>query len=167
METRLTQFPCPKCGLYYTPQLTLKNKALLVCPYHGLYETSIQKSLSFRKYCSEIASKPNRSPFYYTTTEKKVKNILDSIGIVYFHNVGIELDKHRYYLDFYLPEYNIVLSVNPSIWHKLWNRDKSDNTKYSLLKKYKFNILILTDKELKMSSAKLKEYIMKKLCKEG
>jgi len=140
---------------------------MMICNEHGLFEVDIKKSLNFRKYCSELGSKPNRSPFYYTSLEEKTKKALDKLKIVYFHNVGIELEGHKYYLDFYLPLYNTVIGVNPSIWHKIGDRDKSDKIKYELLEQYGFNILLLEDEELKLSITKLADYIIKSITEKS
>jgi len=161
-ETKLTSFPCPKCGKEYVPQITLKSKAMMICPEHGLFERDIKRSLSFRKFCSKLGSKPNRSPFYYTSPERRIKKLLDELKIVYFHNVGIEVNGRKYWLDFYIPPYTI-LSINPGIWHKLWNREESDRIKYLTLKEKGFPVVIADDKILKMKDEELKEWLKETL----
>jgi len=147
-ELELTKFPCPKCGVYYTPEQILKTKAIMKCKEHGLFEIDINRSLNFRRFCSEIASKPNRSPFYYSSTELKIKKALEILKKIFFHNVGIELNNRKYWLDFLVLNPISILSVNPSVWHKLWNREKSDKIKYQELIKLNIPVIVLEDKIL-------------------
>jgi len=161
-KINLTSFPCPKCGQFFMPQITLKSKAMMICPEHGLFETDIKRSLNFRKFCSKIASKPNRSPFYYSSSELKVKRALDDLKEKYFHNVGLEINHKKYWLDFLvLP--GKILSVNPSVWHKLWNREKSDNTKYYNLKLLGLDVIIIDDEILKLKHEELVKWIQAQL----
>jgi len=132
---------------------------MMICPEHGLFEIDIKRSLYFRKFCSEIASKPNRSPFYYTSTEAKVKKALDMINKIYFHNVGIELNGHKYWLDFLVVNPVSILAVNPSVWHKLWNREASDKIKYNELNKLNIPVIILDDRILKKKVEELAKWL--------
>jgi len=162
-RTRLTKFPCPKCGVYYEPEATLKTKAIMKCTEHGLFEIDINRSLNFRKFCSKIASKPNRSPFYYTTSELRIKEALDKLNIKYFHNVGVEINGHKYWLDFYLPFYNVWISCDPSVWHKLWNRQSSDINKARSVVELGIKALPVKDEQLKLNSKELTAWLKKAL----
>jgi len=139
--TRMTEFPCPICGKYYPPYLvTTTGISKCECPEHGLFETNNKISKNFRRFCSRLGSKPNRSPTYYTSSEKKIKDYLDKKykeGLDYWHNVRIQYinNDHRSYfwLDFVVPEKKIVLECSPSIWHTRWNRNGADNRKKTLI----------------------------------
>jgi len=149
--TELSKYPCPACGEYNKPyMINSKGKAIMFCKKHGTYETSIKVSKHFRKICSKIGRKPNRSQTYYTSLEKQVKSELDKKGLIegidYIHNVRIR-DPNRkgvyFWLDFYLPRIGLVIECSPSLWHQRWSRDKSDSRKISLLESYGLKVLIV------------------------
>lgn len=119
------------------------------------YEASIKRSFSFRKLSSKLGSKPNRSPFYYTGPERKVKNSLARLGEIFFHNVGIQVGKKRYWLDFLLPFKRTVISVSPSMWHEKIGRGEADKLKYNLLSELGFNVIVLGDNEIQLYWRKL------------
>ena len=151
--TRLTEFPCPVCGRYHPPEAVLKTKAIMRCPEHGLYEIDINRSLNFRKFCSEVASKDNRSPTYYTPQEQLVKECLEELGyiegVTFFHNARVRNGKRYYWLDFILPVEKIVIEVSPSVWHRMWNRNESDRVKYEFLESLGLRVIELTDETLR------------------
>lgn len=156
MKTRRTKFPCPSCGIYYEPQTVTKGKSFMLCKEHGIFETDNKKSLSFRKFCSKLGSKPNRSQGYYTSGEERIRQYLLRRGLIegydFIHNARIynEDTKSYYWIDFYLPRYKtpIFICYNPDVWHKLWNRSKSDKIKIDFLKKLG-KVVILKDKIMK------------------
>lgn len=141
IQTELISYPCPVCGQYYLPQYhETCGKAVMVCPKDGLFKTSVAVSLNFRKFCKKLGSAPNRSPTYYTSHEALVKKVLLDQGmregLDFWHNVRVQ-NRHSegkakivtYWLDFVIPSWNTVLEVSPTIWHKMWARDKSDERK--------------------------------------
>ncbi len=160
VRTELVKYPCPKCGIYYEPEFHMSGYAYMECKEHGLFKTSVKVSKNFRKFCSKIAKKPNRSPYYYTSTEKKVKDILDKAkyieGIDYLHNVRIKDTTRKtkkggpiyYWLDFYIPKEELVISVNPTIWHRMWQREKSDNKKIKFLESLGLKVISIDEKSL-------------------
>ncbi|MHA1290750.1 MAG: hypothetical protein ACTSPB_25480, partial [Candidatus Thorarchaeota archaeon] len=135
------KYPCPKCGVYYLPYKHEDGYAYMCCPADGVFRTSIRVSFNFRKFCSKIASKPNRDPSYYTPGENKIRKLLIDKGLKegkdFHHNYKFEIvannRKRHYWVDFYLKDYGVVLEYSPSIWHRMWNREKSDRMKYKLL----------------------------------
>jgi len=138
METKLTKFPCPKCGTYNEPYLVnSKGIAMMKCDTHGLYETSVDVSKDFRIFCSKVAKKHTRSQGYFTSGEKKIRKILLNLGlregIDYMHNVRVKNGRTYYWLDFYFPKLDLSLPYNPKIWHSLWNRAESDKRKHKFL----------------------------------
>ena len=171
IETELTRFPCPTCGKYYIPYMSKKDgKALLECEEHGLYETSIAVSKNFRKFCSRIARKPNRSPIYFTSVEGKLRNILDELdlieGLDYFHNsrIGFTNTNKRkvyYWLDFVIPAFKLIIECSPVVWHKLWRREISDKRKQELIEQLGWKYISLNEKEINKN--KLLEIFKRKL----
>jgi len=147
-------YPCPKCGKYFLPYKHENGYAYMKCPVHGEFRTSIRVSFNFRKFCSEVASKPNRDPSYYTPGENTIRRKLVAKGLIenkdFFHNYRILAtnngQKHYYWLDFYLPSFGVAIEYSPSVWHCLWNRRASDNLKYSLLSKMGIQVYELTEK---------------------
>jgi len=162
VPTEMTEFPCPICGKYFKPYMTRKDgKALCECPEHGLYQTSIAVSKQFRMFCSKIASKPNRSQSYYTSLEKKVKQILDKLGyragVDYIHNCLIPNGRHKYYVDFYLPMLRLVIECNGSVWHNLWARRDSDKRKREFLESLNLKYIEIDEKTYKTIEDILKQ----------
>jgi len=147
------EYPCPKCGIYFKPFKHDNGRAYMICKEHGEYNTSILVSFNFRGFCSRIAKKPNRSPYYYTSEEKKVRKMLIDKGfkegIDFHHNFQMINGKHHYYLDFYLPKNKISLEASPALWHELWGRKESDDRKYKFLKSKGITVIELTDKNEK------------------
>lgn len=159
VETVFTKFPCPKCGVYYEPYLTRHDgKAMLECPEHGLFETSIATSKHFRTFCAKLGSAPNRSPTYYTSSEDKIRkyllhwNLIE--GLDFMHNCRIgpfvnENNRKMYYwCDFVVPKYKLVIECSPSIWHTRWNRQGADDRKKEHLAKLGWKMSSLDEKEL-------------------
>jgi len=152
IETKLTQFPCPICGQYFVPYLSRKDgKAMCECPKDGLFETSIGVSKNFRKFCSRIARKPNRSPVYYTSMEYKIKKILENLGLIegldFWHNVRVKFNEKYYtWLDFYIPRKNLIIRASPSIWHVRWSRGDADDRIRKFLESKSLLVLDITEK---------------------
>lgn len=158
VPTELVSYPCPTCGNYYLPEYHQKDgKAVMKCLEHGIFKTSVAVSLNFRKFCSVVGSKPNRSPSYYSTSEAKVKRYLERRklieGIDFFHNSRIKCKLNgriRYFwLDFILPKLNLVIEASPRIWHKMWNREEADARKRTLLKAMNLDLIELDEKDLR------------------
>lgn len=154
IETRLTKFPCPICGIYTEPYMVTKTGiSMMECKEHGLYQTSNKVSKNFRKFCSKIASHPNRSQSYYTPLEAKVRDILlgagYKIGKDFIHNCLFRNCKSIYFVDFYLPREDLILECSPKIWHSLWNRRASDEKKYKFLSDLGLKVVEVDEKNYK------------------
>lgn len=157
VPTQFTRFPCPKCGVYYVPYMTKKDgKALLECPTHGLFETSIAVSKNFRKFCSKLGSAPNRDPHYYTSSEKRIKRYLEARDLVegldFTHNTRIETkvdEKKRYFWpDFIVHSKKLIIGASPHIWHKMWSRNNADERFTEYMKTISWEVINLDEKDL-------------------
>ena len=169
-KTEIVKFPCPKCGIYYEPSAQVGGYAFLNCPTHGLFKTSNAVSLNFRKFCSKLGSAPNRNPGYYTSEEEKVKRYLMKVGevegITFFHNARIQGvnekgNKVFYWLDFVIPLKRIAIECNPSIWHKMWNREGADLRKESILSLLGVTLIEMTEDDVRTISLKKKKWSTK------
>ena len=164
IETTEVKYPCPRCGTYTKAEfIDKKGYAYCLCPNcKTQYKTSTRISINFRKFCSKIASEPNRSQLHYSSLEKKVKKILDKFGyregIDYIHNVAMRNGRSIYYIDFYIPRENKVIECNGTVWHDLWNRRASDKRKLKFLEEQGLRVIIVTEK-----TKNLKEYLGKRL----
>jgi len=172
IPTEFTKFPCPACGIYYEPYMTRRDgKAMCDCPQHGLYETSIAVSKNFRIFCAKVGSAPNRDAHYYTSSEEKIKHFLDHRGLVegldYSHNARVrngrnahphkfinEKGKKRtaryvyFWFDFVIPSKKMILEASPSVWHKMWNRESSDQKKSDFASAIGWTLINLDEKDL-------------------
>ncbi|MEM2260831.1 MAG: DUF559 domain-containing protein [Ignisphaera sp.] len=155
MGTEEVTYPCPKCGIYNKPFMyTSEGIALMLCSNCNVqYKTSTKVSANFRKFCSKVARKKNRSQSYYTSLEKKAKKILEDNGYIqgrdYFHNILFENGRSKYYVDFFIPKENLIIEINGSVWHNLWNRQSSDNKKIKYLESLGYNVIVLSEKTIK------------------
>jgi len=157
LETEVVEYPCPECGRYNKPYMhNLKGYAFQLCEGCGTqYKTSTRVSASFRRYCSRTAQNPNRSPTFYTSSEKKVKKLMEAKGYVegidYWHNVRIADPERKgvyFWLDFYLPLQRLVVECSPRVWHALWDRRSSDRRKRLLVESYGLRYLEVDGEEL-------------------
>jgi len=131
------------------------GKAMMECPEHGLFETSIKLSRHFRKICSKIGRKPNRVQSKYSSLEQKVREFLESQGYIegldFIHNARVKRSmkkRSRYYwLDFYLPHEDLVIEVSPGLWHQRWDRPKSDKQKEAWLRDKGIRVVTITEAE--------------------
>lgn len=158
METELTKFPCPICGRYYEPYMvSKKGVAMMECDEHGLFQTSVKVSKNFRVFCSKIAQGDTRSQGHYTSGEEKIRQYLLSKGLRegfdFIHNCRVSNGSGYYWLDFYIPRRDLVLEYSPSIWHEMWNRQSSEEKKYSFLQENVRLVIILGDEDLKRLEA--------------
>ena len=154
VKTVEVEYPCV-CGTYNKPFMYYADgSALCVCKSCGKqYKTSIPVSVNFRKLCQRLGSKPNRSPTYYTSTEREVKKYLEKCGyregLDFWHNVRVKLDGRYYWLDFYIPKENRVISVSPKIWHSRWGREKSDKEFNRRIKAIGLKHIVVDEKNYK------------------
>lgn len=166
--TEVVKYPCAKCGKYFEPFMhTTDGYALMVCPEHGQYKTSVKVSVNFRKFCKRLGAAPNRSPTYYTSSEEKIRRYLKNRGFIegltFFHNsrIGpfINGNKHKvyYWCDFCVPDKRLILEASPSIWHTRWNREGADERKKKFLQELGWNLINLDEKDLSQLNKKRTE----------
>lgn len=166
IATEEVKYPCPKCGVYNKPYMhTRKGFAMMKCSKCGIqYKTSVAVSVNFRKFCSKIARKPNRSPSYYTSSELKIKRFLDSLGLIeglsYFHNqrvpIIIETKQRFFWPDFTLPDFRLMLGASPKIWHELWSRNGADERFSKYMDNLGWMVIHLDEKDLKQLNKRRK-----------
>ena len=167
MKTEEVEYPCAKCGTYNLPYMhSKKGFAFMLCKKcKSQYKTSTAVSANFRKFCSRIAQKPNKSPGYYTSAELKVKNYLEKRGykegLSFFHNsrVPVIMDsKSRYFFpDFTIPEKKLMIGASPSIWHTRWARNNADDRFTLAMKKLGWEVINLDEKDLQQLNKKRTE----------
>lgn len=154
VPTEVVKYPCPICGSYNPPFMhTADGYALMECPKHGLYKTSVKVSKNFRKFCSKIAKKPNRTQGYYTPGEQKIREFLTERcglreGIDFIHNCRIRSEHSYYWVDFYLPKLELIIEFSPRIWHNMWGRRESDQRKREFLESNGLRVIDISDKDL-------------------
>jgi len=141
VPTEELSYPCPSCGTYNLPYMHSRDGyAYMLCKKcKKQYRTSTAVSANFRKFCSKVGSKPNRSPTFYTSSEKSAKQYFDRLGyregLDYWHNVRVKLNGTYCWLDFYFPKLDLAVEISPSVWHRMWNRQEADKKKEDALKK--------------------------------
>jgi len=138
VSTELVKYRCPSCGNYEEPYLHVNGFAFMLCSKCSTqFKTSTKVSANFRKFCSKTARKPTRSPTYYSSSERAVKTYLERAGLRegldFFHNSRVRVEKKGkriyYWFDFVIPSKKLVIEVDPEIWHRLGDRERSDSEK--------------------------------------
>lgn len=169
VQTEEVSYPCPRCGNFEKPYMYSKDGyAYMLCSKcHTQYKTSTAVSANFRKFCSKVGSKPNRSPTYYTSSEEKVRRFLQRRGLLegldFFHNARIgpfengNKRKVYYWIDFVVPSKRLLIECSPSIWHRMWNREEADKRKNQLVEQLGWTIIHLDEKELNQLNKKRKK----------
>jgi very-short-patch-repair endonuclease len=64
-----------------------------------------------------ILRNSQRKGFFETAPERKMRSILDALGIIYKHPYPINNILHRYPADFYIPGSKLVIEVDGKFWH--------------------------------------------------
>jgi len=191
VKTEEVTYPCPTCGVYNKPFMHNKaGFAFMLCSGCKVqYKTSTKVSANFRKYCSRIARKPNRSQTYYSSSERALKTYLERKGLIeglnFQHNVriragllkksqefkGTDGKKHKaewkyYWLDFVIPELHLVVEVDPEIWHKLWGREKSDKEKKIFINSFSWELLSLNSEAIRKLNREADDSKRPEACKK-
>ena len=95
----------------------------------------IRKGENFKKLCSKVASRPNKSPTYYNSFERKVLKALNDLGFRagsdFFHNQRLL----SYYPDFMFPDKKVIIEVDGSIWHEYWDVPKKNRKRNQRIQK--------------------------------
>jgi len=132
VETEVVEYPCPNCGTYNKPYMhTRTGYAYMICSNCKVqYKTSTKVSANFRKFCSKVARKPNRSQGYYTPQEEMVRKVLLELGlregIDFVHNCRVKNGRSYYWIDFMLHTRRLAIEVDPSVWHRKRSRMSLD-----------------------------------------
>ena len=92
-----------------------------------------------------------------TVIELIVKNQLDKYGIRYFYQKSI--NKGHFIIDFYLPEYQLVVECNGDYWHSKPERKKRDRELEEYVLSKGKDILWLWEHEIKDEWFDLADYL--------
>jgi len=83
-----------------------------------------------------------------SSIEFKVKEQLDDLGIRYIQQKQIFDGERIYYLDFYLPDYKLVIECNGDYWHNLPNRKYRDKCLKKFVESTKHKIVFIWEHEI-------------------
>lgn len=92
-----------------------------------------------------------------TSIELKVKDQLDRYGIKYVQQKPLK--KAHFVVDFYLPEYKLVIECNGDYWHNLDMRKKRDKELEQYVKSKGRDILWLWEHEIRDSWFDIADYL--------
>lgn len=96
-----------------------------------------------------------------SSIEIKVKNQLDFYNIRYIQQKRVcDFENNRiFYLDFYLPEYKLVIECNGCYWHKLPNRMERDSDLKKYVESTGRKIVFIWENEIKDEWFNMLDYI--------
>jgi len=94
-----------------------------------------------------------------TWIEKKVAWWLKKINISFISTKYFKFDKKRRWVDFYLPDYNLIIEVDGEYWHSKKDVILLDKQKDIEAKKYGFNTLRLSGKDIRNNFDKITKQI--------
>jgi very-short-patch-repair endonuclease len=83
-----------------------------------------------------------------SSIEAKVKEQLDELGVRYIQQKEVCDGNKVYYLDFYLPDYKLVVECNGDYWHNLPNRKQRDKDLENFVKRTNHNIIFIWEHEI-------------------
>lgn len=113
---------CPVCGKEYRATGDFKDRRQIYCSHDCYMRSRLE-----------------------TTPEKIMREFLDKVGAEYKQEYKIG----RYWADFYLPEYNMVIEVDGDYWHSLPDVKEKDTRKDKYLKSKGINVMHIKECELK------------------
>lgn len=96
-----------------------------------------------------------------SSIEIKVKNELDKRGIRYSQQKPIR--KGKYFLDFYLPDYRLIIECNGDYWHNLDHRKKRDKELKKYVEKQNIKIVFLWEHEINENVITLLDKVFKEV----
>jgi len=175
-KTELVKYRCPSCGHYNTPYFfDRKGHAFSLCEKcKAEYKTSTGTIANFRKFSSRQGKKPNRSPTYYSSSERTVKRYLEKYGLIenldFFHNARVR-DTNRekpvyFWLDFIIPSRKLVVECDPEVWHKLDGREESDKRKKDFIESLGWTFISLNNECIRKLNKSRKGKDRPEECKE-
>lgn len=115
---------CPVCGKEYRATGDFKDRRQIYCSHDCYMRSRLE-----------------------TTPEKIMRQFLDKVGVEYKQEYKIG----KYWADFYLPKYNVVIEVDGDYWHSLPNVKEKDTRKDKYLKSKGINVMHIKECELKTS----------------
>jgi len=90
--------------------------------------------------------------FFNTKPEKEMKRCLQELGILYVFQYFVDSIKHRYYADFYLPLYGIIIEVDGYNNHSSQDELEKDITRMKEMEEAGYRVLRFQDKEFDAQS---------------
>lgn len=93
---------CKKCAVKFSNEIIKKRCEICGKEFQGKREKD--------KYCPDCKKMHNS----HTEPEWELINILDKYDIKYICEYGLE---NRFWFDFYLPDYNLLVDINPTYSH--------------------------------------------------
>ena len=96
----------------------------------------------------------------YTQEELAFENILLSFGLEkdkdFFHNYKFKNDRGRYYwVDFYLPKWNLIIEIDGGIWHSYFKEAKDkDKRRDAWFRSLGFEVIRIDSGVLRSDSGK-------------
>jgi very-short-patch-repair endonuclease len=87
----------------------------------------------------------------FTYIENVVKDILEKLCINYLHNYKVD----RYFPDFFLPDYNIIIECDGEHWHSSPEAKLKDQIKTECFENLGFKVLRFTGKEINQETQKV------------
>ena len=115
---------CPVCGKEYRATNDFKDRRQIYCSHDCYMRSRLE-----------------------TTPEKIMREFLDKVGAEYKQEYKIG----KYWADFYLPKYNMVIEVDGDYWHSLPDVKEKDTRKDKYLKSKGINVMHIKECELKTS----------------
>lgn len=112
-----------------------KHISLILCPFEKLSE-------EFREWIIETSFNLMDNQ---TEAEKSFEKILFNNGISFLKQVFFRIDKHTYFLDFYLPDYKIAFEIDGSV-HK--GAKKYDNIRDEYFKMIGIKTIRIKNKDV-------------------
>jgi len=117
-----------------------------------------KRAENFRRVCSKLAKKNNKSPQHYSSLEMIVKKSLEKdLGLIenlhYFHNARVSTinsngRKVPFWVDFIIPTMNLVIEASPKMFHNLKRKVESDLRKKEYIINNGFIFVALSEKEV-------------------
>lgn len=83
-----------------------------------------------------------------SSIEYKIKQQLDKMRIRYVHQKEVWDGDRVYYLDFYLPDYKLVIECNGDYWHSLLNRKHRDKCLKIFAERTNHKIIFIWEHEI-------------------
>lgn len=92
-----------------------------------------------------------------SSIEEKVAKQLDELGLKYKRQK--RLNKCKFYVDFYLPKYNLVIECNGDYWHKLPDRVKRDRDLKMYVENTGHKIIFVWEHDIRDESFWIGDYL--------